>query len=230
MIPRHLHFIWLDEPVPPDRQACIDSVVALHPGWDVTVWTSLGQFGLLRNRAVFRSADLIAPPAPRGNPHQIRTNVLRFEIMARHGGVFVDTDVVGLKAFDLICETVEAESKTGALAWEIEDRWLGEAVIFCSPGAPFMERIVEGMEDWAFKRRGKPATVTVGPQYITPRLRGSKPLADVLLLPQATFFPARHDQPELGDCIASGEVASPGTYAVHLFGNFRRKRTLGLVR
>jgi len=230
VIPRHAHIIWLDEEIPPERQACIDSFQRMHPEWELTVWRSVADFGLLRNRSVFRSAELIAPPAPRGNPHQIRTNVLRFEVMARYGGVFLDSDVFCLKPLDPIVERIEAEGRAGALAWEIADRWLGEAVIFCEPGAAFMERIISGLERWAFQHKGRPATVTVGPQYITPRLRGSKELENVLLLPQESFFPARHDQPDLGDRIVSGVTPSPGSYGVHLFANFRRKKALGLVR
>lgn len=226
MIPRRLHFIYLDEPIPANRQACIDSCIAKHPDWDVTVWTSLDQFGLLRNKRVFFEADRIAPLPPRGNPHQIRTNVLRFEIMARFGGVFLDSDIWALRAIDDIIERAEEQGRSGVLGWEIQDRWLGEAVIACEPGAPFMERIVSHLEPWAMARKRKAATITVGPQYITPLLVGSPELDDVLVMPQAAFFPARHDQPNLGDSIVARRVAAPDTYLVHLFGNFRRRNGL----
>lgn len=230
-IPRTLHFIYLDDPIPPDRQACIKSCIALHPGWEVRMWTSLSQFGLLRNKAAFFAADRIAPPAPRGNPHQVRTNVLRFEIMLRYGGVFFDSDVWCLRPLHEVIERTEQEAKDGFLGWEIQNRWLGEAVIGCVPGAPFMERIVTNLEAWAFARQGQTATKTVGPQYITPLLRGSAELDHVTVLPQHTFFPARHDQPELSDALVSGErTPHPDTLAVHMFGNFRRKKALGLVR
>jgi mannosyltransferase OCH1-like enzyme len=224
---RHLHFIWLsDDEIPANRQACISSCIAAHPDWDFTIWRSLEQFGELRNQGVVDEAAQIAPPTPRGNPHQIVTNVLRFEIMLKHGGVFIDSDVVALRPIDELIERAEAQGKVGMLGWEIQDRWLGEAVIGCVPGAPFMEKIVANLQRWALARKGKPATQTVGPQYITPLLKGSRELGDVLVLPQETFFPARHDQPELGDAIIAGEVASPGTYLLHRFGNFRRRKDL----
>jgi mannosyltransferase OCH1-like enzyme len=226
VFPRVLHFIWLDDDIPTERQACIDSCIALHPGWDVRIWRSVADFGLLRNRRAFFGADQIAPVPPQGNPHQIRTNVLRFEIMLRFGGVFLDSDITCLKPLDPIIERAECEGKSGVLGWEIQNRWLGEAVIGCVPGAPFMERIVSHLEPWAFARKGKHATITVGPQYITPLLKSSKELRDVLVMPQVTFFPARHDQPELSDAIASGEKQSPESTCVHRFGNFRRRRGL----
>lgn len=223
-VPRCLHFIWLDEPIPPGRQECIDSCVRAHPDYDVRIWRSVEEFGSLRNQRVFDEADAIAPLPPRGNPHQVRTNVLRFEIMLRHGGVFLDSDVHCLRSIEPLVVHCERAGKAGALAWEIQDRWLGEAVIVAAPGARFMERVVANLERWAFARARRPATITVGPQYITPTLRGTAALREVSVLPQRTFFPARHDQPELGDAIIAGDVPSPGTYLVHRFGNFRRRQ------
>lgn len=225
-IPRVLHFIWLDEPIPDNRRRCIDTCIDKHPDWDVKVWTSIDQFGLLRNQRVFDHASDIAPKAPRGNPEQVRTNVLRFEMMARYGGVFLDSDVWALRPIDNIVEKAEEQDCSGVLGWEIQDRWLGEAVIMAQPGAPFVERIVSHLEPWAFARARQPATKTVGPQFITPLLVGTSELEDVLLMPQAAFFPARHDQPRLADSIIDRSVVAPDTYLVHRFGNFRRRHGL----
>lgn len=222
--PRALHFIWLGEPIPDNRQRCIDSCIAKHPDWDVKVWTDVEEFGELRNRRVFDDAAQIAPKAPRGNPHQVQTNVLRFEVMLRFGGVFLDSDVWALRPIDAIIERAERENRSGVLGWEIQDRWLGEAVIACMPGAPFMARIVEHLEPWAFARARQATTRTVGPQFITPLLLGTPELEDVLVMPQPVFFPARHDQPHLADSIIERRVAAPGTWLVHRFGNFRRRQ------
>jgi inositol phosphorylceramide mannosyltransferase catalytic subunit len=228
VVPRTLHFVWLDEEIPPQRQACIDSCIAMHPGWDVRIWRDVSEFGPLRNGRAFHAASELAPSTWPHARYQIASNVLRFEVMLRHGGLFFDTDITCLRSLEPLIERVEAEGKAGMLGWEIERKWLGEAVIAAVPGAPFMERIVSHLEPWAFARAGKAATITVGPQYVTPLLRGSKELRDVLVMPQRAFFPARHNQPDLGDSLASGK-AHPDTYAVHGFHNFRRKQALGLV-
>lgn len=200
------------------------SVRDFHPGWDVTIWRDVSDFGLLRNkRAFFGAAEL----APKSWPHaryQIASNVLRFEVMQRYGGVFFDTDVTCLRSLEPLIERVESEGKAGMLGWEIQDKWLGEAVIAAVPGAPFMARIVDNLEAWAFKHKGRAATVTVGPQYITPLLRGTPELADVLVMPQTAFYPARHNQPALGDALVRGEGLSPDTWCIHQFMNARRRR------
>lgn len=221
-VPRRLHFVFLDDEIPPERQACIDSVTALHLTWDITIWRSLDQFGLLHNKRAFFSADDLAPVTWPHAAHQIRSNILRFEVMLKHGGVYVDSDCWGHKPLDDLLERTEREGKDGFLAWEIQGKWLGEAVIGCVPGAPFMRRIVEHLEPWAFARKGQAATRTVGPQYITPLLRNTPELERVLVLPQQTFFPARYDQPEVGDAnIAAG---GNGSYLTHAFFNTRKKR------
>jgi hypothetical protein len=219
----------LDEDIPAQRQACMDSVIAHHPGWDVTVWRSLEQFGLLRNKRAFFAADELAPKTWPHARWQIVSNILRFEVLARHGGVYVDSDVWCHRPLDDLLERTEAGGKDGFLAWEIERRWLGEAVVGCVSGAPFMERIVSNLEAWAFARAGQAATKTVGPQYITPLLLGTPELERVLVLPQRTFFPARHNEPAKGDAIIAGD-APEGTWMTHGFFNYRRKQALGLVR
>lgn len=208
----------------------MSSCIEAHPGYSVRIWRDPAKLGTLVNQAVYDAAEDIAPLAPRGNPWQIRSNVLRFEIMLRFGGIFLDSDITALRSMEPLVQRVESEDLDGMLGWEIQDRWLGEAVIAAVPGAPFLERIVSGLESWAMGRKRKPATVTVGPQYITPRLRGTPELDRVLVMPQAAFFPARHNQPELGDrIVAEGADAHPDVYGVHGFFNFRRKQALGIA-
>ena len=224
-LPRVLHFIWLDEDIPPERQACIDSCIAMHPGWDVRIWRDVSEFGLLHNRRAFYGAAELAPKTWPHARYQIASNVLRFEVMLRYGGLFLDTDITCLRSLEPLVERVESEGRDGMLGWEIQGRWLGEAVIAAVPGAPFMQRIVDHLEPWAFRRAGKAATVTVGPQYITPLLRGTPELARVLVMGQRAFFPARHNQPDLGDRLVAGE-AHPDTYAIHAFMNHRKRKAL----
>jgi mannosyltransferase OCH1-like enzyme len=210
-----------DEDIPDSRQVCIDSCIDAHPGWDVTIWRDVADFGLLRNKRAFFGADELAPATWPHARYQIASNVLRFEVMARYGGVFFDTDMYCLRPIDDLIEQAESQGKAGALGWEIQDKWLGEAFIACEPGAPFMEKIVANLEGWAFKHKGRAATVTVGPQYITPLLKGSPEIDDVLVMPQTAFFPARHNQPALGDAMV--RKASPDTWCVHGFFNYRRR-------
>lgn len=205
----------------------MDSCIAAHPGWEVTLWTSVDQFGLLQNKRAFFGADALAPLPPKGNPGQVRSNVLRFEIMLRYGGVFLDTDIWCHQSLEPLVAQAESEGKAGILGWEVQDRWLGEAVIAAHPKAGFMQRIVDGLEPWAFRRARRAATVTVGPQYITPRLLGSPELHDVMVVPEHTFYPAAYNQPERSSGLVSGEIPLPeGTVATHMFGNFRRRNGL----
>lgn len=224
-MPRILHFVWIgDDPIPPERQSCIDSCIKAHPGWDVRVWRDVADFGLLHNKRAFYGADKLAPTTWPHARFQIASNVLRFEVMLRYGGLFFDTDIVCLRSLEPLIQRVEDEGKAGMLGWEIERRWLGEAVIASVPSAPFMQRIVDNLEPWAFKRAGKPATCTVGPQYVTPILKGTDELADVLVMPQSAFFPARYDQPELSQAIADGSHPSPDSWCSHLFMNNRARQ------
>jgi mannosyltransferase OCH1-like enzyme len=227
-LPRCIHFIWLDEEIPSNRQACLDSFTEHHPDWTLQVWRSLEDFGPLRNQAIFDAADELAAIAgPKGNPHQFRSDVLRYEILLRHGGIYSDLDVTCLRSFEPLAVEMEQTDKAGLLAWEVQNRWLGQAVIFSQPQARWLQRVVEGLERSARRHRGAAATVICGPQYLTRLLvhRKAPEREELLVMDRDTFYPVWCDDPRRADAVADGREPAPAsTYAVHRWANQHRRR------
>lgn len=87
-IPRILHQIWLgNQTIRPDvlMQTWRDK----HPDWEYCLWTDKNIPKLI-NQHQF---DLVDGPT-------IRSDILRYEILMRYGGVYVDADSVCLESID----------------------------------------------------------------------------------------------------------------------------------
>lgn len=106
-IPPVLHFIWLG-PLPFPR-ASVENVrmwMAKHPDWTVNFWTDserpvpypgmqrrlLREFPLLKLKGCYTASDNFGE----------KSDLLRYEILYREGGVYVDHDVQCFKPFDTL--------------------------------------------------------------------------------------------------------------------------------
>ena len=89
MVPRLLHFYWEGPHCP---ETLIDTWRQLHPTWTVKVWSAddLKQFDTENVHTIFNRS---AKP-------NLRSDVARLEILYRHGGVYVDCDVLCVRRID----------------------------------------------------------------------------------------------------------------------------------
>lgn len=209
MIPKIVHRIWLggDEPEWTQKFA----LTWAHPGWVVRTWTDsdLDLLFPLANQIVFDHAEEIAPQ----NVGQLRSDVLRYEILHRFGGVYVDTDFESRKPLDPLIVGVDCFA-----AWEVEDKWVNNAILGATKQHPLFSDLVAGLRENVERWQGwKPNRLT-GPQYLT-RVAGRHSLA---------IFPKRWFYPYLYSELHRSSDDFPTAYAVHHWANRRRERNAPL--
>jgi hypothetical protein len=126
-IPKVIHRVWLgDRPMPPAHVEYGRTWEQLHPDWEIRLWT-----------------DETAPiPACANRARSISevSDLVRYELMRRHGGVYVDTDIECLRPIDGLIEGVSAFS-----AYEVPGR-LCPALMGSVPGHPAFQRLCELVE------------------------------------------------------------------------------------
>lgn len=192
MIPRVLHRIWLDEPVPAEYDAYWERFRELHPDWQLVTWDDSSKLDWLRCRATYDQATT----------HAGRSDVLRYEILAAQGGVYVDTDVEPLRALDELLE----DDRPFA-AWE-DDTVLCPTVMGASAGHPAVEALLLALPAWAARHRPSEPNKQTGPLFLTEVWR---PRADVRRLPPSAFYPVGWWERDL-----LGNVEyPPESFAVH---------------
>jgi hypothetical protein len=151
-IPRVLHRIWLgSDPMPDAAVGFGKSWARHHPEWEHRLW---------------RDGDLLALGVPAEiiahatNAIEL-ADVARFHIIARHGGVYIDTDFECLRPLDPLLKGVEAfaafqrpgEVATGLLgatpshpafrrAAELVSTTIGRAPLPSATGPPFFTHVL----------------------------------------------------------------------------------------
>ena len=95
-IPKIIHLIWLGpKPIPKMNQKCIQSWKDLHPTWQIKLWTDkdLANFDFL-----------LLPKIKECRNYGLKSDLLRYELLYKYGGIYTDVDFFCKKPFDVLCE------------------------------------------------------------------------------------------------------------------------------
>jgi mannosyltransferase OCH1-like enzyme len=193
MIPRIFHQIWINRQspeLPADLAAYRDGWMKMHPEWDYKLW-NLETIDFTPSRPdLIESATSYAQVA----------DILRYELLARHGGIYLDTDFQCLKCIDPILDGVDnfACSEDGQI--------ISVGILGATPGSRYMHRVIASLPD----RVGvNPPNTETGPDFFTQVLLRQGVAGDFTIFPQAWFYPYNWDEPH-----RAGEVF-PEAFAVH---------------
>ena len=92
MIPKIIHYIWLGgKPLPSMVEKCIKSWHKKCPGWEIKRWDE-SNLNIDINQYCRQAYD--------AKKYAFASDVLRFDILQKYGGVYLDVDVELLKPLD----------------------------------------------------------------------------------------------------------------------------------
>jgi hypothetical protein len=187
-IPRVVHRIWLgDAKLPQELVEYGETWRRHHPAWKFKLW---------RDRDLRRL--LPAESVGRARHRTELSDLVRFAVLRRYGGLYIDTDVECLRPFDELLDGHQV-----VLGYEKPGR-VGSAVLASVPGHRFF---VDAAEQAARTvGLGANSADATGPYLLTLLARD---YPDVTILPQDAFYPYGWDEPERPD------DEFPGSYAVH---------------
>lgn len=195
MIPKIFHQIWINPnspELPDEYRAYRDGWLALHPDWDYKLW-NLDNLDFTPKRM-----DLIKSAA---NYAQM-SDVLRYEILLRYGGVYLDTDFECLRNIEPILEGVKNFSCSE------DGRYICNAIIGAEPNSIYMQRCVNALPE----RVGiKITSVETGPYMFSWVLLNYGIGSDFVLFPREWFYPYDWDE------LHRANEEFPEAYAVHRF-------------
>lgn len=213
LIPRQVHRAWLGGSEPEWTRPFADTW--RRPGWQLVEWNDDNVESLfpLHNQAVYDAAEEIAP----NHVGQLRSDVLRYELLWRFGGIWVDTDSELLQPLDSLIDGLECFA-----AWEVQTQWIANGLMGSRPGHPFIWRLIDGLQrNVARESRSKPNRMT-GPQYLTRTWRQHGETDGVAVLPQRLIYP--YGYAEIADHGPGDEW--PDAVVAHHWQNKRRERSI----
>jgi inositol phosphorylceramide mannosyltransferase catalytic subunit len=201
MIPPTFHQIWLGGELPLELAEYMESWRRLHPAWTHCLWTE-ENLPPLTNQDLFDNASEISP----GAVEQFQSDVLRYELLERYGGVYVDADFECLKPIDHLRDC-------NFLGW-VTRTVLNNALLGFEMGHPFLREVIESLPGNVARFKPEDGnTHKSGPLFITPIALRYK---SVQKLPKDLLYP--YDWKQLH---RKGEVF-PDSLAVHHWNNRRR--------
>lgn len=90
-IPHIIHQIWIGGPVPEKYKPLMKTWIDKHPTWEYRLWTDKDiELFNIENKKLFNRAQ----------NYGLKSDIWRYEILWRYGGIYVDTDFECLKELD----------------------------------------------------------------------------------------------------------------------------------
>jgi inositol phosphorylceramide mannosyltransferase catalytic subunit len=208
-IPRLVHRIWLTGSPPEPEWIRPFADTWRRPRWTLRQWSGPEELQPLVNQELYDRAEEIAPR----HPSRLRADILRYEILHRLGGVYVDADFECLRPIDELLEGVRAFA-----AWDAQDSVLANGFMGGVPGHPFLGELVRGLPASVNARLGPHPARFSGPRYLTQVWQECG--EDVTVFPSHLVYPYSWEQT---DAHVPGEDW-PGAYAVHHWAAARAAR------
>ena len=177
-IPRKIHRVWLGSAMPERFAELGRSWERLHPGWELVTWGD-DDLDWLVNRAEFDQAERFTT----------KSNIARYEIIHREGGLYVDCDFEALRPMDELldgADLVVGEEHPGLLC---------NGLFAASPGHPTLAYAIDELPRSFGALRDRHSITNSGPEFWTRCVRrdaartGEAPV----VLTRDQIYPYGHD-------------------------------------
>ncbi len=180
-IPKIIHQIWLDGPLPENIQKIQNTWKEKHPTWEYHLWTQKEiDFLYLKNGSLYHLAK----------DTKQKSDILRYEILYQFGGVFVDNRYECVKPLDILNENCDFYA---GLTEQIRTPLLSNAIIAAIPTHPIVRKCINTL------RERSPSEVWghLGPSFLTHCFFSivKKKNAQTNVALPASFFNPRGDAP-----------------------------------
>lgn len=200
LIPKIIHQIWLGSPLPEKCIAFQKTWKKRHPDWEFKLWTEkeIESFGLQNKTAYDKTRN-----------YGERSDIARYEILYRYGGLYTDTDFECLQSFDDLHHSVSFYT---GIAYD-EDLVLFNGLIGSAPHHPFLKKCIDeipshqvGLEPWKIMER-------TGPYFFTKCIFNAIPFCNepFILLPPLFFY----SWPYYSEKISPHTFTTELSYAIH---------------
>lgn len=212
LIPQVIHFIWLGSPLPERCKVCIESWAKIHPDWVIRIWTDDDVEGFeMVNYVAFKNA----------RNYGQKSDIWRYEILYRYGGLYLDTDFACLKKFDEIhrsCTFYTGISRCGET--------LLNGLIGSRPGHPIMMGCINAIKNTDTKSNFHEMMEETGPYFFSHQFRKAIHLVreeKTVVFPPIYFYPYPAIYRRMLDEEARDLFTEPESMAIHYWATSWQK-------
>lgn len=173
LIPKIFHRTWFgNKPMPKEYIKYGDSWIDKHPDWKMKLWTDENIIELFNQKEFEKTEDPV-----------LRSDIARYELIYRFGGVYIDCDFECLKNIEDLITGIQAFSSYEA--YEVPGLICG-GICGCTQGHPAFKALIDNMAESIKGNKHLPINHQAGPHYHT-RIIGKR--NDVVIFPPKIFYP-----------------------------------------
>lgn len=185
-IPKILHQIWLGSEFPEESKEYRQSFIEKHPDWTYILWTEkeIESFGLEKYELYQQSTN-----------YGEQSDIARYEILYRLGGVYIDCDLKCLQPLDILCE--KTNFFAGVSHNHVGSPLINNAIIGSSPYHPVLRRCIDLITHVRRKDQSVIKIIgTTGPKIFTRAFFDVLPDLNIasVVLPPPFFYPLPSDK------------------------------------
>lgn len=204
-IPKIIHQIWLGKPLPSAYFKWTLSWKKKNPEWKYILWNeeSIKRFGLANER-IFRQSP----------SYGVKSDIARYEILYRMGGVYADTDFECLSSFDELVTSVSFFA--GTIFSHSPD--IANGLIGSVPGHPLLGELIKQFHSPIRTKDGMEILAASGPNFFSNFIYSHWDLlteTDVVF-PSSYFYPfPNFEMDKVNIDEAKNKYARPWSLAIH---------------
>lgn len=205
-IPKIIHQIWIGSPLPAQYTSFQKTWMDNHPDWHYKLWNDkdIEQFGLINKKAYDAT-----------NNYGAKSDIARYEILYRLGGLYVDTDFECLRSFDIFHEC--CDFYTGSAHFVTGTTFM--AIIGCAPGHPILRSCIDSLdtEKITNARSAMDILQSTGPGYFSRAVNAHLAMSNdaAVVFPSGYFYPWPHYNRDQNSSEQIQQWIRPETFAVH---------------
>ncbi len=215
-IPKIIHQTWKEEAIPEKWNAYQQTVQQLHPDWEYRLWTDA------ENDAFARKEFPEFYPVYKGFSRNImRADVIRYLIMYKIGGLYLDLDYEFLKPFDFE-EALVVLPKNRSISEGDAYDGIGNCVFASVPGHVYWRNVLDDLKNNppVIDNYGDVIAAT-GPLLLT-RIYDAGKYPDVVTPERMVFHPAAPKNKKARERLEQNGI----TYGIHHgWGSWKERLT-----
>lgn len=188
-IPRIIHQTWKDHAIPKRFVQMSHTWKQMHPGWEYILWTDDMNRNFIREQ--FPS---FLPVYDSYEANIQRVDAVRYFILLKYGGVFVDLDFECRQNIESIIQSgdcVFGREPMEHCSWHSKQMIISNAFMACVPANRFMQRLCSELEHSSFISENINIRVleTTGPFMLSRLYQQYDRQNEVTILPPEHLYP-----------------------------------------
>ena len=176
IVPRTIHQIWLGSKVPKKYDIWRNSWIKYNPDFEYILWDEkkILETGLINEKQFMQAKN-----------YGVKSDIARYEILYKFGGIYADTDFEALKPID---PRLLSRSFVAGHLFEYKPQ-INNALIISEPKCGIIKTVIHNLPEYPGEMTGLEVLDYSGANYLSKIIFENRYLEDILVLPSQYLYP-----------------------------------------